>query len=120
VLNAEEAMVRQRFSLAHEIKHVLDDGLVDLAGGLYPATRGYSAEERTERICDRFAAALLMPKVLLRADWSDGLQDIARLAKRYHVSRAAMSVRLSQLSLIEPAPRCLPPTMHAPVTEASQ
>jgi Zn-dependent peptidase ImmA (M78 family) len=118
VLNSEEAVVRQRFSLAHEIKHVLDDGLIDLAGGLYPGTRGYSADERTERVCDRFAAALLMPKVLLRADWSDGLQDVARLAKRYHVSRAAMSVRLSQLGLIEPPPRCLPPTAHPPVMEA--
>ena len=37
VLNAEEAIVRQRFSLAHEIKHVLDDGLIDIHGGLYPA-----------------------------------------------------------------------------------
>lgn len=117
VLNAEEAIVRQRFSLAHEIKHVLDDGLIDLRGGLYRAARGYSAEERAERVCDRFAAALLMPKVLLRADWSDGLQDIAKLAKRYHVSRAAMNVRLSQLGLIEATPRCLPPTVHAPVTE---
>ena len=118
VLNAEEAMVRQRFSLAHEIKHVLDDGLIDLAGGLYPTTRGYSADERTERVCDRFAAALLMPKVLLRADWADGLQDIAKLARRYHVSRAAMTVRLSQLGLTEPTPRCLPPTTHIPTTEA--
>ena len=112
VLNSSEAMVRQRFSLAHEIKHVLDDGLIDLGGGLYPSTHGYSADERTERVCDRFAAALLMPKVLLRADWADGIQDIAKLARRYHVSRAAMTVRLSQLGLIEPTPRCLPPA-HA-------
>lgn len=116
VLNSSEAMVRQRFSLAHEIKHVLDDGLIDLGGGLYPSTHGYSADERTERVCDRFAAALLMPKVLLRADWADGLQDIAKLARRYHVSRAAMSVRLSQLGLIEPTPRCLPPA-HASATK---
>jgi len=109
VLNSSEATVRQRFSLAHEIKHVLDDGLIDLGGGLYPSTHGYSADERTERVCDRFAAALLMPKVLLRADWADGLQDIAKLARRYHVSRAAMNVRLSQLGLIDPTPRCLPP-----------
>ena len=116
VLNSSEAMVRQRFSLAHEIKHVLDDGLIDLGGGLYPSTHGYSADERTERVCDRFAAALLMPKVLLRADWADGLQDVAKLARRYHVSRAAMSVRLSQLGLIEPTRRCLPPA-HASATE---
>jgi len=106
VLNSSEALVRQRFSLAHEIKHVLDDGLPEQNGGLYLSTGGYSSDERTERVCDRFAAALLMPKVLLRADWADGLQDIAKLAKRYHVSRAAMTVRLSQLGLIEPTPRC--------------
>jgi len=117
VLRSDEAIVRQRFSLAHEIKHVLDDGLIDVAGGLYPATRGYSTDERTERVCDRFAGALLMPKVLLRADWADGLQDLAKLAQRYHVSRAAMTVRLSHLGLIEATPRCLPPTTHTPATE---
>lgn len=110
VLRANDAMVRQRFTLAHELKHILDDSLLTVGGGLYPAIRGYSPHERAERICDRFAGALLMPKVLLRADWADGLQDIAKLAKRYDVSRDAMSVRLSQLGLLEPIPRCLPPT----------
>jgi hypothetical protein len=107
VLRATDPMVRQRFTLAHELKHLLDDDLVDqLPGGLYPSTGGYSVHERTERICDRFAAALLMPRVLLRADWADGLQDIAKLARRYHVSRPAMGVRLSQLGLLEAIPRC--------------
>lgn len=32
-LNSADAAVRQRFSLAHEIKHILDDGLIDLRGG---------------------------------------------------------------------------------------
>jgi Zn-dependent peptidase ImmA (M78 family) len=116
VLRSDEAIVRQRFSLAHEIKHVLDDGLLANASDLYPATRGYSADERAERVCDRFAAALLMPKVLLRADWADGLQDIVRLARRYHVSRAAMTVRLSQLGLLEATPRCSGPASPHPTT----
>lgn len=107
MLKHDEPMVRQRFSLAHELKHVLDDELIDLAPrGLYPSVGGYSRHERAERVCDRFAAALLMPRPLLRADWADGLQDIAKLAKRYDVSRAAMRVRLSQLGLLEPTPRC--------------
>jgi Zn-dependent peptidase ImmA (M78 family) len=113
VLRANDAMVRQRFTLAHELKHILDDGLLTVGGGLYPPIRGYSPHERAERICDRFAGALLMPKILLRADWADGLQDIAKLAKRYDVSRDAMSVRLSQLGLLEAIPRCLP---SSPVT----
>jgi Zn-dependent peptidase ImmA (M78 family) len=112
VLRDSDPMVRQRFTLAHEIKHILDDSLIDLPGGLYPALGGYSAHDRTERICHRFAGALLMPKALLGADWSDGLQDIAKLAKRYDVSRDAMSVRLSQLGLLKPTPRCLPPNRH--------
>lgn len=107
VLRADDRRVRQRFTLGHELKHILDDDLVNqLPGELYPATGGYSARERAERICDRFAAALLMPRILLRADWADGLQDIAKLAKRYDVSRKAMGIRLSQLGLLEPTPRC--------------
>lgn len=109
VIKGDEPHVRQRFSLAHEIKHVLDDEPMDaVPGGLYPSRAGYSAHERAERVCDRFAAALLMPKMLLRADWADGLQDIARLARRYDVSRIAMRVRLSQLGLLESTPRCDP------------
>ena len=115
VLRSSEAKVRQRFSLAHEIKHCLDDPFID---GLYPAVGGYGSDERTERICDRFAAALLMPRVMLRADWADGLQDVAQLARRYDVSRAAMQIRLTQLGLLEPTPRCdvaaRRPTTHHP------
>ncbi len=107
VLRSSEANVRQRFSLAHEIKHCLDDPFVDQ---LYVDQAGYTAHERAERVCDRFAAALLMPRVLLRADWADGIQDIAKLARRYDVSRAAMTVRLSQLGLLAPVPRCPAPT----------
>jgi len=117
VLKGDEPMVRQRFSLAHELKHVLDDELVDRSpDGLYPSIGGYSPHERAERVCDRFAAALLMPKAILRADWADSIQDIATLARRYDVSRAAMRVRLSQLGLIETTPRCATPDTNASPT----
>ena len=110
LIKGDEPLVRQRFSLAHELKHVLDDSLLDqVPGGLYPSLGGYSPHERAERVCDRFAAALLMPKAPLRADWADGLQDIARLARRYDVSRAAMRIRLNQLGLIEATLRCPAP-----------
>lgn len=107
VLHAGEPRVRQRFSLAHEIKHVLDDGLAtQLQGGLYPAGGGFTAAERTEWICDYFAACLLMPKLLVRRDWTAGLQRIVPLARRYEVSTQAMRVRLEHLGLLEPVPRC--------------
>jgi len=110
VIRGDEPKVRQRFSLAHELKHIIDDDLMTtLAGGLYPATTFYSAAERAERVADRFAAALLMPKVLLRRDWTESLQDVGVLARRYDVSRSAMEIRLRQLGLLQATPRCATP-----------
>ena len=107
VLRADEPDVRQRFSLAHEIKHVLDDELMRTHDrGLYLPSIRHSSEEQTERVCDHFAACLLMPKMLLRRDWTSLIQETARLARRYHVSQAAIEIRLRELGLIEPTPRC--------------
>jgi hypothetical protein len=104
VLRGDEPGVRQRFSLAHELKHVLDDPFIDR---LYPTRGHYRSGERAERICNYFAACLLMPKRWLTSDWCSGRQDIERLAQRYRVSRQAMEVRLSQLGLLAPTPRCM-------------
>ncbi len=115
VIRGDEPKVRQRFSLAHELKHVIDDELIMvLPGQLYPATPLYSADERGERVADRFAAALLMPKALIVRDWGERLQDVAVLARRYNVSRPAMEVRLRQLGLLAATPRCaaLPNPAH--------
>jgi Zn-dependent peptidase ImmA (M78 family) len=104
VVKAEEAGVRQTFSISHETKHILDDPFIEW---LYPTMRGRSPEDRAEEICDRFAANLLMPRAWVKADWaSKGIQDVERLARRYRVSRLAMSYRLDQLALRMPRPRC--------------
>jgi hypothetical protein len=104
VVRAEEAQVRQRFSMVHELKHVLDDPSIEW---LYPTRSGLSPEDRAERICDYFAACVLMPKMWVKRDWAGGgIQDIARLARRYRVSQVAMAVRLSELRLLPPTPRC--------------
>lgn len=103
VLRAEEAKVRQRFSLIHEFKHVLDDPYIEW---LYPTRNAYSPEDRAERICDYFAACVLMPRRWVKRDWGNGIQDLDRLARRYNVSRVAMGVRLAELKLIGPTPRC--------------
>ncbi len=103
VLRGSEPRVRQKFSLAHELKHVLDDPFIRR---LYPSLGHASASERAERVCDYFAACLLMPKRWVTRDWYGGRQNIGRLAERYRVSRRAMEVRLSQLGLLAPTPRC--------------
>jgi hypothetical protein len=105
VLKSDEPSFRKAFSLAHELKHVLDDPFIEW---LYPRTQLQSAHERAELICNYFAACLLMPKKLVVKDWCSGVQGLERLASRYRVSRQAMSIRLFQLGLLAPTPRCLP------------
>jgi predicted transcriptional regulator len=103
VVRAEEAAVRQRFSVAHEFKHVLDDPFIEW---LYPTIRERSPEDRAEDICNHFAACVLMPKGWIKRDWGEGIQQIDRLARRYDVSRQAMGWRVEQLRLRMPPPRC--------------
>jgi len=96
VLNASEPRQRQRFSLAHEFKHVLDDPVIErLHRHLSPERR----RQRTERLCNYFAACLLMPRAWIKRDWYGGLQDPRELARRYYVSLEAMRTRLSELGL---------------------
>lgn len=96
VLKADEPRQRQRFSLAHEFKHVLDDPLIER---LYTHLPKAGRHERTERLCNYFAACLLMPRAWLKRDWCAGRQTIRELAWRYYVSQEAMSTRLSELGL---------------------
>lgn len=104
LLNSGEASTRQRFSLAHEFKHVLDHPFIAV---LYPAMRGLPSLERRERVCDHFAACLLMPRPWVKRLFCDeGVQDVRRLAYRFGVSPQAMRYRLNLIGLVEPAGRC--------------
>lgn len=102
-LKADEPLMRQRFTLAHELKHVLDNPYID---GLYPGADGKPSAERAESICDFFAGCLLMPRPWLKAAWTGGHQDLRDLAGHFGVSQPAMSVRLSQVGLVMPVHRC--------------
>lgn len=104
VVNAAEPLFRQRFSIAHETKHIID------AFGtkyLYPPVRDLTSEQRAEQVCDQFAASLLMPRTWVMRYWREGIQDVALLARLFLVSKQAMRIRLESIGLLEPAPRCL-------------
>jgi hypothetical protein len=103
-LNRLEPTVRQRFSLAHEFKHVLDAPFGEI---LYPGWRGLSADDRTEQAANHFAACLLMPKAWVRREYfTYGLTSVPKLAARFEVSQAAMRYRLESLGLVQSAVRC--------------
>ncbi len=102
-LSADEHRRRQRFSLMHEFKHVLDHTTKDF---LYQDRSTSSAHEQAERVADYFAASLLMPKRVVKRLWFEGPQNIERIAEKLRVSPAAVRYRLDQLGLIDRPARC--------------
>ena len=107
-VNRDQATVRQRFTIAHELGHLLlhehsrvhvDRGFrVRLRSGL--SSVGTDLEEME---ANRFAAELLMPIDFLHADLEEQEFDLAddsqlqALAKRYGVSTQAIAIRLNGL-----------------------
>lgn len=105
VLCASEPRQRQRYSLAHELKHVLDDPFDDqLYGHLTPTNR----RKRAEALCNHFAACLMMPRAWIKRDFCRGLQTPGKLARRYYMSKKAMTRRLTELGLARVSDRRLP------------
>ncbi len=97
----KQSYFRQRFTLAHEIGHIV---LRRLAGPLsyeeLAQTEDTGREE--EAICDLFASALLLPKSKIEAyfDHSDVISPIAvdTIAKDFKVSRSVVLRRIAQLT----------------------
>jgi Zn-dependent peptidase ImmA (M78 family) len=104
-LSADEHRCRQRFSLMHEFKHVLDHTTKDF---LYQDRPTNSSYEQAERVADYFAACLLMPKRVVKRLWFEGPQSIERMADKLRVSPAAVRYRLDQLGVTERSARCQP------------
>jgi Zn-dependent peptidase ImmA (M78 family) len=102
-LRASEPLVRQRFSLAHEFKHILDNRFIDV---IYNGIPEAGRHQAIEQICDYFAGCLLVPRPWLKRAWGSGLQTLPKLAQHFGVSESAIEVRLNQVGLIEPTARC--------------
>lgn len=106
-LNASESHTRQRFTLLHEFKHIIDHGR---SAALYQGDRYRSGETQAEQAADYFAACALMPKRLVKRAWGECIQRTSELAELFDVSPQAMDIRLTQLGLADPRVRCAPST----------
>ena len=112
-VNRSHATVRQRFTVAHELGHLLlhkgtplfvdRDVRVNMRDG-----RSSTALSSQEIQANAFAASLLMPIHLIRTELSKlrpdaGRDDVIRvLADRFDVSQAAMRYRLINLGILDP------------------
>jgi hypothetical protein len=115
IVNSLNAKTRQRFTVAHEIGHLLlheREVFVDRPISVrFRDARSSLAEDPEEIEANRFAAALLMPQDWLLADARRRLKRqprlsdedlVDRLAQDYEVSRQAMEFRLAHLGLWTP------------------
>jgi Zn-dependent peptidase ImmA (M78 family) len=96
-IRSTEPPARQRFTLAHELKHIIDHLII--GADRYQNDLSQQQRSHVESVCDYFAGCLLVPRPWLKRAWASGLQDVDHLAKAFGVSRPAMVVRLDQTGL---------------------
>ena len=103
LVNTSIAWSRQRFTLAHEVGHLIaGDGR---ASGICVDADVMASQRVEEQRANSFAACLLMPRRDLRDDLpdADGVDDatFGRLVGEYRVSASAMAWRLKNLGYID-------------------
>jgi len=122
VVNEDHSPVRKRFTIAHELGHFIlkhgRDGLfIDKKEHfIFRNELSATGEERQEVEANAFAAALLMPEEMVKREMAklssigfdlynddeDGdLRIIKELAKKFKVSKAAMTFRIANLNLLD-------------------
>ncbi|MEV6157797.1 ImmA/IrrE family metallo-endopeptidase [Nonomuraea sp. NPDC052129] len=104
ILGTSSNPCRQRFTLAHELGHLLagDDQEISLDKNIFLQGRQWRSD--SEQRANAFAAVFLMPEDLLRARvGSMGLTDqgFAELVTELWVSPKALAIRLKELHLID-------------------
>lgn len=103
-VNEGEPLVRQRFSLLHELKHAIDfDDAPTLHAKLGRGNAKVQAGQ-IEAICNDFAAHVLMPTPLVKREWFTW-HELSLVANAFNVSVEAMATRLEKLGILgEPKP----------------
>lgn len=102
---------RQRFTVAHEFGHYFLHSKSDTIfinhnnKTLYRDFESSTGEVQKEREANAFAAAILMPEELIKKaikkSTTTGIGLIDELAKKFKVSSQAMSIRLSNLGIMD-------------------
>ena len=95
-LNSNDTAARKRFTLYHEIFHILAHSKVDNEyKKLFYPRKGYF----NELLADYFSASILMPREHLETQWS-AVRDIAQVADLFNVPNSIGSLTLTHAGLI--------------------
>jgi Zn-dependent peptidase ImmA (M78 family) len=104
----EQSLARQRFTIAHEIGHILMHNFSDVHvdknfAVMFRSAQSSTAQDILEIEANTFAAELLMPESFIERELRNSVLDVEddeqlrRLAKKYQVSAQAMTYRLHNL-----------------------
>jgi IrrE N-terminal-like domain len=85
-VNSDQPLVRQRFTIAHELGH-------------FVMHSSHGTDDESERQADVFAGALLIPRGLLRREFTT-TKDPEVLSRRFLVSRDALWIALKDARLV--------------------
>lgn len=101
-INAYHHLNRKRFTVAHEIAHLLLHSskktcFQDQTFARREADRSQTEGTSMEREADAFAAALLMPANDVRQAIDGGMTSLSALAEKFKVSALAMKFRVMNL-----------------------
>ncbi|MEN4478133.1 ImmA/IrrE family metallo-endopeptidase [Mycolicibacterium cosmeticum] len=95
-LPRSEPPEHNRFTLAHEFKHIVDHGRQTQ---LYRGTARTNPSTQAEQAADYFAGCLLVPRRQLKALWKNGITTTGELAEIFRVSEYTIGSRLQQTGL---------------------
>ena len=111
-VNASHPPVRMRFTIAHELGHLLlhskKELHIDQSVVRMRDQRASAGVDDDEMEANRFAAEILIPESFLKSDLTslgpvsaDDGEAVTKLAKKYLVSVQAMTIRLTTLNLLD-------------------
>jgi Zn-dependent peptidase ImmA (M78 family) len=92
-VNAADSWARQRFTVAHELGHLMLHPL----GHMYRDEAFSRPRNATEQQANDFSAALLMPLWMLEPIVTSSRRSTAELASLFNVSQSAMRFQLEKL-----------------------
>jgi len=98
-VNKDDIPQRQRFTIAHEIGHIVLHHSNDASFQEVDFRNTNELPSQKEIEANAFAAALLMPEKLAIKVW-EKLQDVDDFADYFKVSKSAGAIRLMNLGLI--------------------
>jgi len=102
IVPSHTSMLRDRFTIAHELGHYYLHYLIPSQNGSLSQSRVVALRKGSNRIeweANWFAAAFLMPAGQFRQYYLSQNRDIDAVAKLFHVSKRAVEVRAQDLAI---------------------